>query len=177
MQTPCFAVVTRIATFVLISMLLVSCGGAIDAGQPSCAASAGAQKELALLNLARSAPRKCGSVDFPAVPPLTWNIQLESAAIAHSNDMATRNFMAHTNPDGVSAFQRIVAAGYSPFRSAGENIAAGYDSSEAVLQGWLTSTGHCENIMNSTYTDYAIACSINQNSDYGTYWTQTFGSK
>lgn len=169
------ASIASIGVLPLIAILLASCGGASI--ESSCPGAKSAQQELALINAARAAPRLCGTVAFPAVPPLTWHAQLESAAIAHSRDMATRNFFGHTNPDGLTSVQRIVSAGYSPFTWAGENIAAGYDSSEAVLQGWLTSPGHCENIMRADYIHFAVACATNPNSDYGTYWTQTFGAR
>jgi uncharacterized protein YkwD len=160
----------------LVLLLLGSCGGGfVDAQKPSCPAARSAAESLALLNAARAVPRLCGATAFAAAAPLTWDLQLESAALAHSIDMSARNFFAHTNPDGVTASQRTAAAGYGPFT--GENIGAGYETIESAMQGWLSSPGHCENIMRAAYRHYAVACSSGKGSEYGTYWTQTFGSK
>ncbi|MFH1812067.1 MAG: CAP domain-containing protein [Pseudomonadota bacterium] len=56
-----------------------------------------------------------------ARPPLAMNPQLLQAARAHSEDMLTRNFFDHTNPDGDDPFDRMQASGYS-FAAAGENL-------------------------------------------------------
>ena len=60
-------------------------------------------------------------------PPLAMNRFLLSAARAHSQDMWTRNYFAHTDPDGKGPYERMVAAGYTfvPSYRCGENIAAG----------------------------------------------------
>jgi uncharacterized protein YkwD len=176
MQQLRFGSRTRIAIQLLACSLTASCGGALTGlDKPSCPSAKSSQDALALLNSARAIARQCGATSYPAAAPLAWDLQLEAAATGHSQDMATRNFFEHTNPSGVTASQRTTAAGYGP--STGENIGAGYESMEAAMQGWLSSPGHCENIMRSSYRHYAIACSSNKNSEYGTYWTQSFGSK
>lgn len=90
--------------------------------------------------------------------------------------MATRNFFAHTNPSGQTPSDRTAAAGYGRFT--GENIAAGYGTLDAVMQGWLSSPGHCANIMRASYRDFALACAVPSTKvDYSIYWTQSFGAK
>ena len=174
----------------LLSLLLAACGGGGGEGTSSgqnlvvnpnpnpnpsgsCAAAPTVQEAVDRINAARAVARQCGTAFFPATTPLVWDAQLQVAAQAHASDMANRNFFAHTNPDGVTASQRTTAAGYGP--ATGENIAAGYPSMEAAMQGWLLSPGHCENIMRPTYQHYALACADGAGSDYGTYWTQSFG--
>jgi uncharacterized protein YkwD len=176
MKMTSFASVVRLMRTPLPLLLVASCdAGLLYAEKPGCPAARSAQEALAMLNAARAVSRQCGAKSFPAVPPLTWDLQLENAANAHSRDMATRNFFAHTNPDGITPSQRTTTAGYGPFT--GENIGAGYDSMESAMQGWLSSSGHCENIMSAAYRHYAIACSSSENSEHGTYWTQTFGAR
>ena len=99
---------------------------------------------LTAINAARAQARVCvnGQSPMPAVAPLAWNAQLAAAADRHSTDMAVHNFMDHTGSDGSSAGQRITQAGYV-WRAWGENIAAGYPTVAAVVQGWLGSPGHC----------------------------------
>ena len=143
----------------------------------SCAPIRSAQAALDAINAARAVARTCGSTAYPAVAPLQWNDQLAQAALAHSQDMAARNFFAHTNLSGESPFDRTAKAGYGRFT--GENIAAGYSTLDAVMQGWLNSPGHCANIMRASYKDVALACVVPaaKSADYNIYWTQTLGAK
>jgi uncharacterized protein YkwD len=132
---------------------------------------------LAVVNAKRAAGAVCNGVAYPAVGALVWNSQLQQAATVHSTDMSTKDFFAHTGSDGSSLIQRLPAAGYS-YRSAGENIAAGYTSVTQVVTGWMDSTtGHCENIMKATHRDIGVSCKIYAPSTYKTYWTMELGSR
>ena len=86
---------------------------------------------------------------------LTWNGAVAEVAQAHSVDMATRSFFSHINPDGDTPFDRLSEAGVA-FSSAGENIAHGYATAEAVLAGWLNSPGHRANIENCSFTHHGV---------------------
>ncbi len=125
---------------------------------------------LGQINAARASSRLCGSVSFPAAAALTWNNTLFTAAARHSQNMATRQFFDHINPDGVTASQRVTLAGYV-WSATGENIAAGYPDVSAVMKAWLDSPGHCKNIMNSAYVDVAVSCASTTRVQYPTYWT------
>ncbi len=126
------------------------------------------------VNAARAQARSCGSAAKPAVAPLAWNTALFAAAAGHSQDMAQRNFFAHTNPDGKTAGQRATSAGYN-FAAMGENIAAGQRTVSDVMSGWLASAGHCNNIMSAVYTEIAVACVATTRVEYPTYWTMELG--
>jgi uncharacterized protein YkwD len=80
--------------------------------------------------------------------------------------MVARGFFSHTNPDGLSPFDRLNAAGVD-FTAAGENIAYGYPSASAVLSAWLGSSGHRANIENGNYTHHGVGLE-------GTHWTHVF---
>jgi uncharacterized protein YkwD len=149
----------------------------VSSGFASCAQIKSPQEALDAINQARAVGRNCGGTFFPAVAPLAWNDQLANAALAHSKDMAVRNFFDHTNPDGETPFDRTAKAGYGRFT--GENIAAGYGTLDAVMKGWLSSAGHCANIMRKEYRDAALACYVpaSNTAAYGIYWTQNFGAK
>ena len=100
--------------------------------------------------------------------PLAVDNRLTTAAQGHSTDMSKRDYFDHTTPDGVTFDQRIKTAGYpSP---AAENIAQGQRSAEQVMQSWMQSPGHRNNIMNCRYTTIGVAVDTN-----GWYWTQDFG--
>ena len=128
---------------------------------------------LTQVNLARSQPRTCGSVNYTATTPLSWNCTLEDVAYAHSRDMGDINFFSHTGSDGLTVGDRVRNAGYD-WAAVGENIAAGYQTIDTVMTAWLESPGHCANIMNSVYTEIGAASYSSSGSDYSIYWTQVF---
>jgi uncharacterized protein YkwD len=102
--------------------------------------------------------------------PLKHDARLRAAAYAHSADMSAKNYFDHTSKDGRSFADRITAAGYT-WRAAAENIAKGYGTAQAVVQGWMNSPGHRQNILNCTYTDIGVGYVAAG----GPYWTQDFG--
>jgi uncharacterized protein YkwD len=104
------------------------------------------------------------------------NSALRQAARCHSLDMAVHGYFSHTSQDGRSPWDRIAAAGYDAFAT-GENIAAGYATADAVVAGWMTSTGHCNNIMNGSSNETGVGYAFQQGSPFGHYWTQTFGQR
>jgi uncharacterized protein YkwD len=70
---------------------------------------------------------------------------------------------------------RATQAGY-PWRSIGENIAAGQMTADAAVQGWIKSPGHCANIMSPAYSEMGAAFVVNRQSSAGIYWAQVFGA-
>ena len=129
---------------------------------------------MALVNQARSQPRRCGSETFPAAGPLAVNTALVRAAAAHAESMAAGNYLEHEGRDGSSPSQRATRAGYN-WRSIGENIAMGQTTPEQVVQAWLKSPEHCANIMEPAFVHMGIAFAVNQTSEGGIYWAQEFG--
>lgn len=131
---------------------------------------------LAAVNAARAVPRRCGDRHFDAAPPLAWNAALAQAALAHSEDMAGQRFFSHQGKDGRAVAQRATQALYR-WRLVGENIAAGMDSAEEAVAGWLDSPGHCANIMNPNFTEMGAAFAIAHGDKPGrVYWTQVLGA-
>lgn len=130
---------------------------------------------LELTNEARSHARRCGWTSYPAVPPLVLNANLGRAALEHSRDMATHNFMDHTGSDGSSPADRITRTGYR-WRMVGENLASGMMKPEEAVAGWIKSPHHCENLMTARFTEMGLAFAVNPATDSGVYWTQTFGT-
>ncbi|MFP2929586.1 CAP domain-containing protein [Pyxidicoccus sp. 3LG] len=129
---------------------------------------------LTLVNQRRADGATCGGVAKPPVPALTLDNRLRCAARKHSKDMGTNNFMSHTGSNGSTPWQRMNSAGYT-YRSAGENVAAGYSTATAVVNGWMSSTGHCNNIMNASFTQLGVGYFHAPSSTYKHYWTQDFG--
>lgn len=102
---------------------------------------------------------------------LNGDSRLHDAAVGHSRDMAVNNFFDHTGSDGSNAGQRAAAAGYN-WNSWGENIAAGFLTAESVVNGWLNSPGHRDNMRNGGFTDAGIGfVEGGADADFATYWT------
>ena len=133
------------------------------------------QKLLERINAARAQARQCGGQSFAASAPLAWNAQLGAAAEGHSRAMANQNFFDHKDRDGRTPGDRAELAGYAGGQI-GENIAAGQDSARKVLDGWLTSPGHCANLMNPAFRELGAAYAVDPKSDAGIYWTALFGA-
>lgn len=107
-------------------------------------------------------------------PALAWASKVADVANAHAADMARRNFFSHTNPDGLTPFQRLARAGIKYSRAA-ENIAAGQATGEQVFRSWLSSAGHRRNIEDCALRQHGIGFERGQPSlPYGTVtnaWT------
>lgn len=130
---------------------------------------------LILVNQTRSQGYVCGGEALQPVAALTLNISLNQAAQSHSNDMAVNNFLSHEGSTGQSFDRRIEAQGYV-FSSAGENVAAGKRTVQDTLEQWLSSEGHCRNIMNPSFSQMGLGVAENPTSRYKVYWTQVFAS-
>ncbi|EJM32698.1 MULTISPECIES: CAP domain-containing protein [Pseudomonas] len=134
------------------------------------------QKLLEQLNAARAQPRQCGGQAFAATAPLAWNAVLGGVAQEHSREMANNNYFDHKDRDGRTPGDRAELAGYSG-QQVGENIAAGQDTVQKVVAGWLASPGHCANLMNPQYRELGAAYAVDPKSSAGIYWTAMFGGE
>lgn len=132
------------------------------------------QAMLASINQIRQHPRQCGQQYFPAVPPLTWNNSLHTSSFAHAQDMATHNFLGHTSSNGLNLRSRFQLYHVKTHGGA-ENVARGQKNLDEVMASWLSSPIHCSNLMQSRFTDYAVACAPDQSAKQKSYWTQQFG--
>ncbi|MBG0832289.1 S8 family serine peptidase [Planomonospora sp. ID67723] len=106
--------------------------------------------------------------------PLTQNARLDSAAQGHSADMAENRYFSHTSRDGRSPGDRMRAAGFSPLRLWGENIAWGQRTADSVMRSWMNSRGHRANILNCKFTHIGVG--VAKNSQGRIYWTQNFAA-
>ena len=99
---------------------------------------------------------------------LTANWELSRVARYKSRDMADNRYFSHTSPTYGTPFQMIKAFGLS-YRTAGENIAYGQRTPQAVVNAWMNSSGHRANILNASYTQIGVGYVSS-----GHYWTQMF---
>ncbi|MCX8008608.1 MAG: CAP domain-containing protein, partial [Patescibacteria group bacterium] len=88
--------------------------------------------------------------------PLVLNQQLSQAAAKKAQDMFAKNYWAHIAPDGRTPWDFILAAGYK-YSVAGENLAKNFQDSESVVNAWMASPTHRDNILKSSYRDVGFA--------------------
>jgi uncharacterized protein (TIGR03382 family) len=101
-------------------------------------------------------------------PPLRIHPGLTEVAYLHSEDMRTEGYFSHDSNDGTSWDRRVRQ--YYPGGTIGENIAYGYaDPFDAVIRGWMCSSGHRANIMSSNYEEIGAGV-------YVDHYTQDFGA-
>jgi len=132
---------------------------------------------LAATNRARATARTCGTQAFAAAPPLTSSAELNTAALAHSSEMAALRYFSHQGKDGSQVGERASRAGYA-WRHIGENIASGMRSPEEAVAGWVASPGHCANLMNPGFTELGSGFAQSADPDTGiVFWTQVFGRR
>jgi uncharacterized protein YkwD len=104
---------------------------------------------------------------------LTLDRRLIVAANRHAADMARRGYFAHESPSGDRAGERVQDAGYRWSRY-GENIARGQDDPAEVMDGWMHSPEHRENIMDCDLHQMGIGLAFA--SDRTPYWVQDFAT-
>ena len=126
------------------------------------------------INEIRQHPRQCGQQYFAAVAPLRWNSGLHRSSLAHAQDMAEHNFLGHRSSTGLNLRSRLQLYQVKT-RGGGENVARGQKNLDEVMAGWVSSPVHCSNLMQSKFTDYAVACSFDQSEKPKAYWVQQFG--
>ena len=129
-----------------------------------------------IINNFRTRPGKCGDTELPAVEPVEFDPELGRAAMVHSADMAQWNFLSHTGSDGSSFADRVTRTGFEG-QPANENVAAGYQTVEDVVDAWIGSPGHCRNLRNDALTHFGFAVAANDTADYFRYWTFVGGAK
>lgn len=99
---------------------------------------------------------------------LQENWELSRVARYKSQDMVDNRYFSHTSPTYGTPFQMIKAFGLT-YRTAGENIAYGQRTPQAVVNAWMNSSGHRANILNPAYAQIGVGYVAN-----GNYWTQMF---
>jgi uncharacterized protein YkwD len=90
------------------------------------------------------------------VAGLSSNAALAEAALGHAADMAQHDYLSHTGLDGSTPGDRAEAAGYN-WDFIAENIAKGFSTETGVMDGWMTSPGHRDNILDPRADDFGLA--------------------
>ncbi len=130
------------------------------AKQQDQATSAFADQVLQLVNKERA---------NAGLQPLKMDSELSAVAMEKAKDMHDNHYFDHTSPTYGSPFDMMKQHGIQSM-AAGENIAMGQQSPEEVMQQWMNSQGHRENILNGNFDSIGIAY-------YDGYWVQEFTGK
>ncbi|WP_018924771.1 CAP domain-containing protein [Salsuginibacillus kocurii] len=103
--------------------------------------------------------------------PLETHVELSDVATVKSEDMRDNDYFSHDSPTYGSPFDLMDHYGVN-YRTAAENIAAGQMSPEQVVEGWMNSDGHRQNIMNAEFTHIGVGYAEGGSQNH--YWTQLF---
>lgn len=122
------------------------------------------QMEMEVVRLVNIEREKAG------LSPFTSSSELSRVARMKSEDMARNKYFSHTSPTYGSPFDMMRKFGIK-YNTAGENIAKGYPSAQAVVKGWMNSSGHRANILNPSFKTLGVGA---YNSNGTIYWTQMF---
>ncbi len=134
-----------------------------------------ATRALQLVNDVRARGTRCGSEVFGPAPPVTLSPTLAGVAFGHASDMAQNNYFEHSDLHGNTPSDRVRATGYQE-TLVGENIAYGPKTVDEVVQGWLDSPGHCENIMDPRFAEMGLGYATSYDSKHRLYWVQVLAT-
>jgi len=142
------------------------------------------------INKARSKQQDCGTKGvFEATGSVVWNNELYQSSYEHTQDLIKSKTFSHLGSGTESDWtgyvlgkqsdfkERIETYGYA-WQYIGENLGAGtvIDSAKKMVDGWLESDNHCDNLMNPNYTEVGMVMIKDESSLYTHYWTQNFGT-
>lgn len=116
-----------------------------------------------VVNLVNAERAKAG------LPALQMQTGINNAAAVRAQEIK-RQF-SHTRPDGSSFSTALTQQGVSYNRS-GENIAYGQRTPEAVMEGWMNSSGHRANILNASFQNIGVG--LYQDENGVKHWVQLF---
>lgn len=111
-----------------------------------------------------------------AETPLQRNAVLDAAARLKAEDMAKNEYFAHFSPTGVSPWHWFDEVDYV-YAHAGENLAIHFTDSSEVVEAWMNSPAHRDNIVNGKYTEIGVGTAKGTYDGYDTvYVVQLFGT-
>lgn len=102
------------------------------------------------------------------LPALGQSLVLDLSAEAKLRHLLKHNYWAHIAPDGTSPWSFLDLVGYG-YAFAGENLARDYNDAEDVVNAWMSSETHRQNLLSSQYTEMGIAAR-NRESNWS-YWS------
>ncbi len=129
-------------------------------------------------NRRRADPRGqfCGMVHYDPQPPLEFDPRLRNAARCHLMDLTANDAFSHSGSDGSRVGIRTDRTRYH-WQFVGENLAAGNGIAKKIVDQWIASPTHCENLMKGEYEELGIAYVHVPGTRYTDYQAQVFGKE
>ncbi|MFL5540042.1 MAG: CAP domain-containing protein [Longimicrobiaceae bacterium] len=116
-------------------------------------------------------------------PRIVFNPILSRVARQRARDMAARDYLGHTDPDGFGANHHVERAGYrlpafydhSPAGNNIESIGGGYEVAAIAWRGWMHSPGHRTHLLGlepfyREQSEYGVGYAWSRDSKYHHYW-------
>lgn len=111
------------------------------------------------------------------VAPVILNPLLSQAAAGKAQDMFGNDYWAHNSPQGKTPWDFINGSGYV-YTVAGENLAKNFNDSQEVIEAWMNSPSHKENLLRGQYEDIGFAVVNGRlNGEETTLVVQMFGKQ
>lgn len=111
-----------------------------------------------------------------ALLPLTRSAALDEAARLKAEHMAEQGYFAHYSPAGVTPWHWFAEAGYT-FVHAGENLAIHFSDSSQVVEAWMQSPTHRDNIVSAKYREIGVGTARGTYQGFDTIFVvQLFGT-
>lgn len=111
------------------------------------------------------------------IPALLTSPRLSVASAAKTDDMFTRGYFDHVDPDGHYVWPTIEAAGYKPYRLLGENLAIDFSTEDGIIRAWIDSPTHRDNMLRAEFADQGLNARYGDfQSRYTSLVTSLFGS-
>jgi len=138
-------------------------------------ASASELEAFELLKQLRAEGFRCPGGQFfpPNADEFTLDCRLWAAANSHAEDMARRNYLSHTSPEGRDVLLRSSEYGLPTYN---ENVVAGVASAKDAMEQWKSSDANCMNMMSPRHNRFGVGHGQSEASTYGDYWAQLLGS-
>ena len=139
----------RIAPWVLTACLLAALPSPTVAGASSKGAPNAPSTEAAKIRAFRLELFERINVERleQGLDPVVYSCSLECVAAMHSADMSKRAYFEHESPEGENIWERVTKATKLKWGFVAENLAAGYRTPESLVEGWMKSKGHRENLL------------------------------
>lgn len=90
------------------------------------------------------------------LPTLVMDDQLSLAASLKAKYMLEKNYWAHNAPDGTTPWFFFKKVNYD-YVYAGENLARGFSSSSDIVNAWMASQTHKDNVLSKNYQEVGFA--------------------
>ncbi len=144
--------------------------------------SASAANQLITIKNSARSNQQVDVRNFPYEVLRLVNVEREkvgAAPLRFANDLAASAFVratelpqkfSHTRPNGSTCFTAMPQRGHI----LGENLAGGQTSPQQVVQAWMDSKTHRDNILNKNFTELGVVYYFQPNSRFKHYWVQHF---